>query len=669
MKNLLFTLLAIFSIQPIFSQTVFETEGKYGLKDEIDNSIILKAEYDQIIGDGEAWILCKFNPKYKGANPKQLHDSEKIKAKLDNDKLSVWNLIEFAPEKKIFSFLPNMRYGFLQDISEKPIPAEFEAVQFIFPTEEFLVKKEGSYYQYNPFKRKLSKKTRADKLNLVDSEFFIFERDGKWGMMEYDFSTEIDPKYDSVKFIDDLRAFQFFRNGEFQFLDKYDRGKLRPTEPLQAFRTKNSDGFERMLLAKQNGNWGLLDIYADLWSIKPTYEELRFSASKDNFFAKKEGKWGIIGLEGNQIIPFQYEDMEEAFDNMFYVKENGKYGLFALDGEEIYDQWNIKFDSLKRESGYHLVFNNGSVGLYDSFAGQLLLPISFDEINVPEPVEDKMSSEEGLVVSQKWIEVKKDGKTGVYEMSVAGEIKEIIPPNYDTWRDISDTNQSGISQLNWFLLKKNGKWGIFKKGSEIEEIRFEYDSIHPEVNDGILTAKKDGKWGLISKDGSEIHLKFIYDEILPNPHFSTYLMKYKGKWGKQTVGFDDNLDFFEGDFEQKINVIEVVPFEYTLEEAKKMEKAPDMKVKLDGTFDLLMESNASTNFKWYWLNEDSVSIVELTNQKYTESADGAFGSSGTETWDFKAIKKGIQAIEFGYTRPGGVLGADMQKRRFVIMVE
>ncbi len=304
MKNLLFTLLAIFSIQPVFSQTVFETEGKYGLKDEIDNSIILKAEYDQIIGDGEAWILCKFNPKYKGANPKQLHDSDKIKAKLDKDKLSVSNLIEFAPEKKIFSFLPNMRYGFLQNISEKPIPAEFESVQFVFPIEEFIVKKEGSYYQYNPFKRKLSKKTRADKLNLVDSEFFIFERDGKWGMMEYDFSTEIDPKYDSVKYIDDLRAFQFFRNGEFQFLDKYDRGKLRPTEPLQAFRTKNSDGFERMLLAKQNGKWGLLDIYSDLWSIKPTYEELDFPHQKIISLPRRKANGELLAWKEIRLFPF-----------------------------------------------------------------------------------------------------------------------------------------------------------------------------------------------------------------------------------------------------------------------------------------------------------------------------------------------------------------------------
>ncbi len=361
--------------------------------------------------------------------------------------------------------------------------------------------------------------------------------------------------------------------------------------------------------------------------------------------------------------------MEEAFDNMFYVKKNGKYGLYALDGEEIYNQWKIEFDSLKRESGYYLVFNNGSVGLYDSFAGQLLLPISFDEINVPEPVEDKMSSEEGLVVNQNWIEVKKDGKTGVYEIIVAGEVKEIIPSNYDTWRDISDANQSGISTLDWFLLKKNNKWGIFKKGSRIEEISFEYDSIHPEVNDGMLTAQKDGKWGMISKDGNEIQLKFIYDEILPNPHFSTCLMKYEGKWGKQTVGFDDNVDFFEGDFEQKINIIEVVPFEYTLEEAKLMEKAPDMKVKLGNGFELILESNASTDFKWNWLNKDAVSIVELANHNYTDSGTELVGRGGEETWSFEAIKKGIQAIEFGYTRPGGVLGADMQKRRFVIMVE
>ncbi|MFT5916498.1 MAG: hypothetical protein ACI81T_003008, partial [Bacteroidia bacterium] len=42
MKHFLFTFFPIFSIQPIFAQTVFENEGKFGLKDEIDDSIDYK---------------------------------------------------------------------------------------------------------------------------------------------------------------------------------------------------------------------------------------------------------------------------------------------------------------------------------------------------------------------------------------------------------------------------------------------------------------------------------------------------------------------------------------------------------------------------------------------------------------------------------------------------
>jgi hypothetical protein len=178
MKKLLFTFLAIFSFQIPFAQIVFESEGKFGLKDEIDESIILKAEYDQILGiDGTfgPWLLCKFNHKYKGVNPRQVHDSAQLKAELDKESTDLWDLIEFSSKDKAFQFLPNMLYGFLDDVSSKPIPTEFEAIHFISPFEEYIVKKGGSYYQYNPFKSKLNKKTRAEKLNFIDDEYFIFE--------------------------------------------------------------------------------------------------------------------------------------------------------------------------------------------------------------------------------------------------------------------------------------------------------------------------------------------------------------------------------------------------------------------------------------------------------------------------------------------------------------
>jgi predicted secreted protein len=677
MKKLLFTFLAIFSFQIPFAQTVFESEGKFGLKDEIDNSIILKAEYDQIFGENETdgpWLLCQFNPKYKGENPKQKHDFAKLRAKYDKEELDgkIWELIELKPKEEGFPFLPNMLYGFLEDVSGKPIPTKFEAIHFISSFEEYIVKKGGSYYQYSPFKNKLNKKTRAEKLNFIDDEYFIFERDGKWGMMDFVFDILIKPEFDSFEYVEDLQTYKFIRNGTFQLVSEQERRQLYPKEPLQEIRTKSGSGFEGQIIAKQKGKWGLTQTYSGIWTIKPVYENLRFSSSKEYLFAKKEGKWGIIDMEENQIIAFQYEDMKEGFDNMFYVKNEGKYGLYGLDGEEIYEQLGFTFDSLRfARNQEYLVYDNDKIGLYDKINATLLLPVSFNKITFPEPEPNKLSAENSLedYIGQNWVEVKKDGKLGLYEVSEKNGSQELFPPKFDAWRDISETNQEGISELNWFLIQKNGKWGVFSKGSKTEEISFEYDSIHPEVNDGMLTAQKDGKWGLISKNGNEIQLKFIYDEILPNPSYSTYLMKYKGKWGKQTIGFDDGTDFFGEDFSRMVNIIEVVPFEYTLEEAKLMEKAPDMNVELGKGFELILESNASTGFKWNWLNKEAVFIVELAKHKYTDSGTELVGRGGEETWSFKAIKKGVQAIQFGYTRPGGVLGKEMEKRRFVIEVE
>jgi len=89
---------------------------------------------------------------------------------------------------------------------------------------------------------------------------------------------------------------------------------------------------------------------------------------------KKDGKWGVINLEGKTVIPFEYDSIEEFNDGKARAKKNGKYGFLSQDGIKL-------FDDVKRELATNIFIGQkfGKYGLEDK-NGKELLPFKYDFI-------------------------------------------------------------------------------------------------------------------------------------------------------------------------------------------------------------------------------------------------------------------------------------------------
>ena len=102
---------------------------------------------------------------------------------------------------------------------------------------------------------------------------------------------------------------------------------------------------ERAAVQAKNGKWGFVDrnmnevipcVYEKVWWFSNGYAEVK----------KGEGKCGIIDTNGNEIVPCQYEaiSIKDAFDHLpVEVKINGKYGMITLNGIELIP---VKYDYL-----------------------------------------------------------------------------------------------------------------------------------------------------------------------------------------------------------------------------------------------------------------------------------------------------------------------------------
>ncbi len=61
--------------------------------------------------------------------------------------------------------------------------------------------------------------------------------------------------------------------------------------------------------------------------------------------AKKNGRWGILNNEGEEIVPFEYEDIVSlSFSGgLIGIKKNGKWGFINRNGETVIP---IKYDAV-----------------------------------------------------------------------------------------------------------------------------------------------------------------------------------------------------------------------------------------------------------------------------------------------------------------------------------
>ena len=50
---------------------------------------------------------------------------------------------------------------------------------------------------------------------------------------------------------------------------------------------------------------------------------------------KLKGKWGYIDKNGNQTIPFQFDEADAFKDNLARVKQNDKYGFIDKSGNNV----------------------------------------------------------------------------------------------------------------------------------------------------------------------------------------------------------------------------------------------------------------------------------------------------------------------------------------------
>lgn len=242
-----------------------------------------------------------------------------------------------------------------------------------------------------------------------------------------------------------------------QILTGYESVQAIPTET-----TADGIPFEKSVLKyKKNGKYGIVDLEGNEIT-EPIYDDISAMSYKEGMLLVKQGeKYGVINMNGIQVIDTEYDNI--AVDNYYNV--NSKYEKTG-------------FIVCKREdSGYRYGYIN--------YKGDKVLDTEYTEIERVTEMEDDDNI---------YLVAYKDGQAGLLKNK-----KEIL--NYE-YENITYNSYNDV-----FVIQRNGKQGVADREGKIK-----IEPKYTEMSFGgiYLNVIEDGTNKVIDLNGNEVTDGYIY---------------------------------------------------------------------------------------------------------------------------------------------------------------
>lgn len=412
-----------------------------------------------------------------------------------------------------------------------------------------------------------------DEMDYVQDNLFVVKRDGYYGVIDVKGDSVIPCNYDEKAYLigwvkygrfDTDKNTEVKRNGMLGFINS--KGiEVYPCK-YETVKYVETGWFETsyLLYVKEDGHLGIIDTNRGIELIPCEYRRLEYlknnliiavkmdysygiynnkgdvvvpfgfydeigSYHRKNskyykyYFNKgglcrvyKNEKFGFINAKGAEIIPCQYDKVEED-RNLIFVIKDGLKGIFSLDGNVIapciYESLDFYFYGLIKAK------KEGLYGLMD-YKGEVMLSCQYDNID----------SRIKNLFGYNLLVVSKGGLKGLIDFNA----HEIVPCLYDN----IDTPNNSLC-----IVVKEGLFGIINiKGDEI--VPCEYERIELWYQDGTYKVKKGGLYGILNERAVLI-TPCIYSEIINCTPLHSFIkgQGYKAKrddsyflidkWGKE----------------------------------------------------------------------------------------------------------------------------------------
>ncbi len=355
-------------------------------------------------------------------------------------------------------------YGVINEKMDFEVP--WNSYQWISPLSAsgvMIVKKNNKFGLLN-YQLKLIQSIELDTIsNLLPKEYdqnlniFWGKKDGKYYIFDSLGVRIENSEYDSIIHINKNFCL-VTKNGENLILDKNGRNILGDKEYI----CKDWNGF----VVKKNSNIGLIDLNGN--TIIPfEYEDIN-SEDENRIFVKKDSKWGVVTNKNKIIIPCIYDYIAYAWDDVhdeshnYIVVQHDKFGKINEKGEEIFP---CIYDGITTwvENGPkgHYVMIGDKMGLIE-YSGKIIIPIEYESVSD--------------CIRTNWVKVYKNGKAG---LCFKNDGSIFLPIEFDSIYVDADYFEDGPIRIVTFknnvinILDEKGD--ILKKNVNLKDLSSKYN--------------------------------------------------------------------------------------------------------------------------------------------------------------------------------------------------
>ena len=391
---------------------VVDQNGKYGYV-RVNGTFAIPCRFERAYGFKDGWGRVCWNDKYYFIDTK---GDAVFKDRYDY-------VYEFSDG--IARIYQDGKFGFINKQGKPITPIVYDKAwdfeggyaTVIVGRDMYIIDKEGkrkTYNKYNSF----------ESIEDNPSCGILAKKGGKWGLIDYEENVLLDFKYDEIRRIPDY------------------------------------SGDESYLLVKIDDKYGAYD-YKGNCLIPPLYDRIDAYLGSFPSICVKDGKYGLARFPNS----FLYEDIDPLWGGeVFRVKKGGLYGIVGKEGEVVIP---IAYQSIwyEKDDGVYVVeFKDDSWGIINE-KGAVVSEISFDDID---------GFEEGLsafCINDKYGYINKDGII-------------VIDAKYD---------DADVFSEGYAAVKLNGKYGYIDTTGRLIS-GFRYDSAWDFENGTAVVGIGDGKW-------------------------------------------------------------------------------------------------------------------------------------------------------------------------------
>ena len=424
--------------------------------------------------------------------------------------------------------------------------------------------------------------TNARQATVSAKEYYALYSEDKWGILDSTGNIVINPMYEEMLIVVDKT--------KPVFLCVYDVNEETGEYSTQVLNEKNEQIYTEYDKVEALENY---DSNGNVW-----YEANILRVEKD-------GKYGIIDLDGKEIASIQYDNIEtlKGVTNSLIVEQNGKYGLINNSGVKIID---ANFKEIEKfgdeyQNGYITIDENDQYGLV-SYTGTQILENSYENI-LP-------------IYGENYFVIEEDGTQKV--INAAGDV--IIEDGYD---EISEIASSGV------IFIQDNQYGLIGFDNEVK-IEPSYDDLK-EINTEYFVAQRDGKRGVIDITET-VNIEFEYEDIYFSEDANVYVAEDS----------DYNSSIIDENFEVRLTGI--------LNEINTQNRYIKIRTEDD-------------EYKYYNYNfeEQNIQNVLPNNTLYVSKQDGKYGfvdKDGNVVVDY-IYDEALEQNSYGYSaiKLSGVWGA------------